>query len=81
MTPPKPLFEVIDKQTEKLADLEKIALNEGWAKNLIYCDMEGFSFDQDGTLILNDECGNSAYCPVGRFEIIWYGDPRKRIKP
>lgn len=36
-------FDVIDLQTGKYPDLEKIALHEKWAKHLIYCDMEGFT--------------------------------------
>ena len=44
-----------------------IALNEDWAKHLCYCDMEGFAIQEDGTLILTDECGKFAYCPEGRF--------------
>lgn len=63
-------FLVIDKKTGKEADEYEIALKEDWAKNLIYCDMEGFALLQDGTLILVDECGSFEYCPADRFEII-----------
>jgi hypothetical protein len=62
-------FKVIDLQTSKEADTEHIALHEEWANDLIYCDMEGFYFGEDGTLILADECGNFAYCPDNRFKI------------
>lgn len=61
-------FYVFDKKTGKEADVYEIALNEDWAKHLMYCDMDGFAIDQDGTLILIDECGQ-LYCPSGRFEI------------
>ena len=64
-------FDVIDTKTGKYADLQKIALKEEWAKGLVYCDMEGFAIEQDGTLILLDECGNCAYPPEGRFKLIW----------
>lgn len=63
-------FRVIDKKTGKEPDLRKIALKEEWAQGLIYCDMEGFAIEQDGSLMLLDECGNFRYCPYGRFEII-----------
>ena len=63
-------FDVIDKKTGTYPDLWKIALEEDWAKGLCYCDMEGFAIEEDGTLILMDECGRHAYCPEGRFEII-----------
>lgn len=62
-------FYVFDKKTGKEADVYEIALNEDWAKHLMYCDMDGFAIDQDGTLILIDECGQLAYCPSDRFEI------------
>ena len=64
-------FKIIDKKTGKEADTYKIALKEDWAKNLIYCDMEGFAIEEDGTLVLMDECGNVAYCPADRFEIVF----------
>lgn len=62
-------FEIIDLLTEKYPDVNQIALNEEWAKDLIYCDMEGFFIGEDGQLILADECGNFAYCPHDRFKI------------
>ena len=64
-------FKVIDKKTGKEADTYKIALKEDWAKHLIYCDMEGFAIEEDGSLVLMDECGNVVYCPADRFEIVF----------
>lgn len=72
------IFEVIDKVTGKPANPEQVALREEWARHLHYSDMEGFSIGESGDLILSDEWGNTAYCPKGRFEIRWNGDPRKR---
>lgn len=63
-------FSVIDKKTGKYPDLEKIALKEEWAQGLMYCDMEGFALEEDGTLLLLDECGRQACCPPDRFEIV-----------
>lgn len=68
------IFWVVDKQTGYESDPEEIALKEDWAKDLIYCDMEGFAMLQNGTLILVDECGHWEYCPEGRFEVVKY-DP------
>ena len=65
-------FSVIDTATGIYPDLEKIALTEEWAKGLCYCDMEGFAVEEDGTLILLDECCKLAYPPEGRFEIVPY---------
>lgn len=69
MLPSLPEFSVIDTKTGEYPDLWDIALNEAWAKELIYCDMEGFAIEEDGTLILLDECGKHAYCPEGRFKV------------
>lgn len=68
------MFTVIDTKTGEYPDLWEIALNEEWAKGLMYCDMEGFAIEEDGTLILLDECGKHRYCPEGRFEIVWEDD-------
>ena len=68
-------FDVIDRKTGKYPDLEQIALNEDWAKRLIYCDMEGFAMLEDGNLILLDECGNYEYCPPDRFEAVISTEP------
>lgn len=65
------MFTVIDKKTGKYPNLEQIALKEDWAKNLIYCDIDGFYLGEDGNLVLVDDCGNSAWCPCGRFKIVW----------
>lgn len=68
------MFTVIDVKTGEYPDLWEIALNEEWAKSLMYCDMEGFAIQEDGTLILLDECGGHKYCPEGRFKIVWEDD-------
>ena len=68
---PSKTFTVIDLKTGKEADPYDIALHEDWAKHLMYCDMEGFAIEEDGSLILVDECGRFEYCPVGRFEVRW----------
>ena len=64
-----PTFGVIDLRTGGYPDVERIALNEEWAKHLVYCDIDTFAVTEDGKLILLDDCGNVAYCPDGRFEI------------
>ena len=64
-------FIVMDKHTGCAPNCEQIVLTEEWAQNLIYCDIEDFAITTDGTLILLDECGNAAYCPPDRFDIIF----------
>ncbi len=63
-------FTVLDSHTGKIADPEQIARTEKWAKDLMYIDMEGFAIQEDGSLILMDECGKFVYCPDNRFSII-----------
>lgn len=62
-------FQVTDPRTGEYPDLEQIAKTEEWAGNLISCDMEGICINEDGRLLLMDECGNYAYCPEGRFQV------------
>lgn len=64
-------FSVIDNKTGEYPDLYNIALKEDWAKGLMYCDMEGFSINEDGQLILSDECGKFVYCPSNRFTVVF----------
>ena len=64
-------FSVIDNKTGVYPDLYNIALKEDWAKGLMYCDMEGFSINEDGQLILSDECGKFVYCPSDRFTVVF----------
>ena len=52
-------------------DLQEIALKEPWARGLIYCDMDGFAVQSDGSLILLDECGNHVYPPPELFRVEW----------
>lgn len=68
---PPTTFHVIDRKTGKEADTYRIALKEKWAAGLVYCDMEGFAVEEDGTLLLLDECGNFRYCDRERFEVVW----------
>lgn len=65
------MFSVIDLKTGEYPDTSYIALHEDWAKNLIYCDISGFALDEDGLLMLIDDCNNIAYCPHDRFQIVW----------
>lgn len=62
-------FDVVDTTTGKYPDWERIAREEAWAKGLVYCDMDGIAIQEDGSLILLDECGNCVLCPPDRFEI------------
>ena len=67
-------FHVIDAKTGKEADIERIARREKWAAGLIYCDMEGWAIEQDGSLLLIDECGNWVCADRERFKVVWDGE-------
>lgn len=64
-------FIVIDSQTGKEADTYNIALHEDWAEHLCYCDMDGWAIQDDGSLLLLDECGRYAYADRERFKVVW----------
>ena len=64
-------FTVIDSKTGEEADTYDIALHEDWAKQLCYCDMEGWAIEEDGTLLLVDECGRFEYADRERFKVKW----------
>ena len=64
-------FTVIDTKTGKEADTYNIALHEEWAKHLCYCDMDGWALQDDGSLLLLDECGRYAYADRERFKVVW----------
>lgn len=61
-------LDVIDPKTGEYPDLEHIARTEEWAQNLSPLDMNMFCIDEDGNLLLMDECGNYSHCPADRFE-------------
>ena len=55
-------FQVLDKKTMKevsFDDFTEFARNN----NLMEFDIEGFALQEDGTLLLCDECGRFAYVP------------------
>lgn len=69
-------FRVIDPKTGEYPDVAKIALTEEWAKDLAYYDIDGFYIDEDGCLVLIDDCGTAA-CPEDRFIVIWEEGPKE----
>ena len=55
-------FQVLDKKTMRevsLYDFTELAINN----DLMEFDIEGFALQEDGTLLLCDECGRFAYVP------------------
>ena len=62
-------FKVIDKNTNEVPNISKIVQEEDWAKNLIWCDIDGFFLTEDGQLVLADNTGSIAIAPDGRFVV------------
>jgi len=67
-------FRVWDKEKKEWFDTGKqseyvLALKDKC--NLVYCDIEGIGFLNDGLALL-DECGNFEYLDPERFELTWY---------
>lgn len=76
------LFTVIDKRTghEPIFDHNHI-FKEKWFKqsSLIWCDISGWALDEDGSLMLVDDCNNIAYPPVDRFKVLFDLDAVKAL--
>ena len=66
-------FKVIDKKTSKepIFDFNHL-FKMKWFKqsNLIWCDISCWAIDEDGNLMLVDDCDNIAYAPQDRFEVV-----------
>lgn len=73
-------FTVIDNKTGTYPDREKIAFEEEWANNLVYCDIDTFAITEDGSLILMDDCGNCAFCPDDRFTVMSKNEKQQEEK-
>lgn len=54
-------FQVLNKDGS-FVNLDEL-LTKDYAKNLIECDIDEFCLDEDGNLMLSDDCGNIAYIP------------------
>jgi hypothetical protein len=52
-------FRVKNKTTGEIPDYQELALK--YHPCLVHCDIEGFAIQEDGTVILCDECGNFDY--------------------
>ena len=62
-------FQILDKKTMKevnLDDFTELARNN----NLMEFDIEGFALQEDGTLLLCDECSRFTYVPREKKYII-----------
>ena len=63
-------FDVVFAETGEPVDFSDYPTRGwDWAEHLIYCDIGNFALEEDGTLILTDDCGNLAYPPDGLFNV------------
>lgn len=76
----EPLFRVWDRERKcwagnesgpNVRDLEDYALDEFKDAHLVYCDMQGWALGDDGSLNIEDECGNGLTVDSERFEVRW----------
>ena len=68
-------FMVVDTRTGKEPIYDRNHLfKEKWFKEspLIYCDISCWAIDEDGYLMLVDDCNNIAYPPQDRFKAVFY---------
>ena len=55
-------FQVLDKKTMKEVNLDDF-IEFARDNDLMEFDLDGFALQEDGTLLLCDECGRFAYVP------------------
>ena len=65
----KNTFHVIDKTTGE--EVSSDVLEELSDKCLFSHDIDGFAVMENGTILLVDSCGLTAYCDSDRFEVVW----------
>lgn len=62
------IYEIIDTRTGERAN-EYELVQEPWAEKTRGCDWPAFAIDEDGDIILTDDCGNYDMVPEGRAEV------------
>lgn len=73
------IYEIIDTRTGERAKAYEL-VQEPWAGNTRGCDWPAFAIDEDGDVMLTDDCGNYDMVPEGRVEVRLVVD-RKMWKP
>lgn len=62
------LFKIIDRKTGK-EPTDRVIVAQARLGNLITCDIDGFYVNEDGQIILVDDCGNCTWLDVNRFKV------------
>lgn len=62
------IYEIIDTRTGERAKAYELA-QEPWAEKTRGCDWPAFTIDEDGDVMLTDDCGNYDMVPEGRVEV------------
>lgn len=73
------IYEIIDTRTGERAKAYEL-VQEPWAEKTHGCDWPAFAIDEDGEVMLTDDCGNYDMVPEGRVEIRLVVD-REKWKP
>ena len=62
------IYEIIDTRTGERAKAYEL-VQEPWAKKTRGCDWPAFAIDEEGDVMLTDDCGNYDMVPEGRVEV------------
>lgn len=73
------IYEIIDTRTGNRAN-EYELVQEPWAEKTHVCDWPAFAVEEDGDVMLTDDCGNYDMVPEGRVEVRLVVD-REKWKP
>lgn len=73
------IYEIIDTRTGERAKAYEL-VQEPWAEKTRGCDWPAFAIDEDGEVMLTDDCGNYDMVPEGRVEVRLVVD-REKWKP
>lgn len=73
------IYEIIDTRTGERAKAYEL-VQEPWAEKVRGCDWPALAIDEDGDVMLTDDCGNYDMVPEGRVELRMVVD-REKWKP
>lgn len=62
------LFKIIDRKTGK-EPTDRVIAAQARLGQLITCDIDGFYVNEDGQIILVDDCGNCTWLDMNRFKV------------
>ena len=63
------MFSIVDPNTGLYPDIE-VLRKEPWAKHTVTGSLIFFGIDEDGYLMMCDNCGHYAFVPDNRLEVL-----------